>query len=375
MARRRRRRDQEDRQRERLREGYLGVPRDWIERVRLGQLQVEQLGILVCAAADANYEAEPKLTPIYKTGEQVLLGRGQALVGARSFAERHHMGAGGRDRVKRCLARGSELGICTVGPAGGAPPPAPGGAPPGTPPDGASGAPPPTLTEFKRDSEILFPTKKAAPPPLVAVAPPRTPPPAPPPAPIQQETFGHETTATGTTTATRGVVHEEEAHTPRALPLPQELKAVKKALEKELGIRLLVPGKDREEDRRFVIDEFSDWIAQEPQGRVVAACLRVAEKAARKGQSTFSMLYFAQARERASDDFEPRGKAPSPGSSQTRGSRWASLLERMNIDQRARWHRENQAMHAPGNESADWDEFFNKWDRALPQLRARAAPF
>lgn len=181
MARRRRRaRKGPGRPSGRVREGWLAVPRDWIERVKRGELTMEQFAVLVCIAAEANRDSEPSATEVYNTGERILLAKGQALVGARKFAERHGMGARGRHVVTRALRRGEGLGICELPAAKSEPPPEPPREPPREPP----GAPPPTLVEYVRDKEIMFPRENSEPPP----EPPRKPPREPPREPIQQRT-------------------------------------------------------------------------------------------------------------------------------------------------------------------------------------------
>ncbi len=170
----------------RLRDGYQAAPRDWIERVQRRQLTMEQLGILVAVASEANWGHQRKRVPIYNTGKSIFLARGQTLVGYRTFAERHHMGSGGRDRVRRALERGRVLGICELTDAGPTPPRATPPAPPRATPGTRPPAPPPTLVTFNRDSEILWRTPEPAPPPDGEGAPPPTPPRATPPAPIQQ---------------------------------------------------------------------------------------------------------------------------------------------------------------------------------------------
>jgi hypothetical protein len=152
--------------------GFIATPRAWAEAVQRGELTVEQLGLAVLLAGEANYR-EPT-TVAGQDGRVFPVDVAEALVGRRRFAERYRMGKGGRDRVTRALERGNALGLWVAKPAEAAPPPAPGYAPPP--------APPPTLVSFKKHAEILFIRGEAAPPP----APPPDPPPAPPPAPIQQ---------------------------------------------------------------------------------------------------------------------------------------------------------------------------------------------
>ncbi len=165
--------------------GFIATPRAWLEAVQRGELTVEQLGVAVLLAGEANYR-EPT-TVGGQDGRLYPVDVAEALVGRRRFAERYRMGKGGRDRVTRALERGNALGMWVAKPADPAPPheppPAPGSAP--------RPAPPPTLVSFKRDAEILFLRGEAAPPP----APPCAPPPAPPPAPIQHGNLEHETSS------------------------------------------------------------------------------------------------------------------------------------------------------------------------------------
>jgi hypothetical protein len=156
--------------------GFIATPRAWAEAVQRGELTVEQLGLAVLLAGEANYR-EPT-TVAGQDGRVFPVDVAEALVGRRRFAERYRMGKGGRDRVTRALERGNALGLWVAKPADPAPPPTPPPAPQYAPPP----APPPTLVSFKKHAGILFLKGEAAPPP----APPLDPPPAPPPAPIQQ---------------------------------------------------------------------------------------------------------------------------------------------------------------------------------------------
>ena len=125
--------------------GWIAVWRAWLEAVEGGELTMEQLGIGIAVAAEANYRGT-MVAPGFD-GRSYPVEVGQALIGRRRFAERYRLGKWGRDRVTRALERFEALGIWSFGPAGPTPPPAPLPTPGPTPPP----APPPTLVAFKRD--------------------------------------------------------------------------------------------------------------------------------------------------------------------------------------------------------------------------------
>ncbi|HEY3450738.1 MAG TPA: hypothetical protein VGK67_30555, partial [Myxococcales bacterium] len=95
-----------------LADGWLPVPRAWLDRVKAGDLNVEQLGILVMLAGQANYRPGP----FDFHGRSLELDTGEALAVSRTCAEAFHLGDGdaGRDKFRRLLERAQSFGILTT---------------------------------------------------------------------------------------------------------------------------------------------------------------------------------------------------------------------------------------------------------------------